>query len=414
MASYQECLNWLFGQLPMYQRLGASAYKADLSNTLQLMNLLGNPERKFKSIHIAGTNGKGSTSHMLAAIFQAAGYKTGLYTSPHLIDFRERIKINGETISEDAVVAFVEKHKADFTTIGLSFFEMTVGMAFDFFATQEVDIAIIEVGMGGRLDSTNVIVPELSVITNISLDHTAFLGDTYQAIAREKAGIIKKNVPVVIGEHQPETDEVFIAIASERSSPLFFAEDQIADDVLPNSDLKGFYQKNNIRTVLAAVQQLEDQGYKLKDNLEFALQHVRSTTGLHGRWEEIQQNPRLICDTGHNEAGVKFIIEQLNTESFDKLHMVWGMVGDKDAKKILAMLPKDASYYWCQPDIPRAKKVEELAAEAQTFNLQGKIFSTVEEAVNEALTTSNTKDLIFVGGSTFVVADMLRDLFPTV
>ena len=405
--TYQECLDWLFTQLPMYQRVGGAAYKADLSNTHKLMNLLDHPENKFKSVHVAGTNGKGSTSHMLAAIFQKAGYKTGLYTSPHLKDFRERIRINGEMIPEEDVVGFVRNHKAKFESIGLSFFEMTVGMAFQYFADEKVDIAIVEVGMGGRLDSTNVVTPELSIITNISLDHTQFLGNDLASIAGEKGGIIKENVPVIIGEHHSETDPVFEQLAEAKNAPWTFAEDLIPMRELDELDLKGIYQKKNIRTVLASVQKLQEKGYKLGNTLKQALQNASKLNGLRGRWETLSASPRVICDTGHNEAGVKLIVEQLTKEPFESLHIVWGMVGDKDISGVLKLLPKQAIYYWCKPNIPRGKDAEELKQEASLIGLKGAAYDSANSALEAAKSQASVKDLIFLGGSTFVVADVI-------
>lgn len=405
--NYKECLDWLFTQLPMYQRVGGQAYKADLSNTIQLMNILDNPEKKFKSVHVAGTNGKGSTSHMLAAIFQKAGYKTGLYTSPHLKDFRERIRINGEMIPEQEVIDFVQNHKQRFENIGLSFFEMTVGLAFEYFANQKVDIAIVEVGMGGRLDSTNVVIPELSIITNISLDHTQFLGNTIPAIAKEKGGIIKPNVPVVIGEHNEEYDSVFRDMAEAANSEIHFAEDLIPTREIDDLDLKGIYQRKNVRTVLAAVEILEKKGYTLSENLSSALNTASKLTGLRGRWETLSKNPKIVCDTGHNEAGVKLIVEQLKNETFQNLHMVWGMVGDKDSSSVLELLPKDATYYWCKPEIPRGKEAELLQQEGHSKGLNGDIYTSVNKALQAAKKAASADDLIFVGGSTFVVADAL-------
>ncbi len=391
----------------MYQRVGGAAYKADLNNTLRLMDILEHPEHKFKSVHVAGTNGKGSVSHMLAAIFQKAGYKTGLYTSPHLKDFRERIRINGEMIPEEEVTAFVEKHQEHFTSIGLSFFEMTVGMAFQYFADEQVDIAILEVGMGGRLDSTNVVIPELSVITNISLDHTQFLGSTKALIAAEKGGIIKPGIPVVIGERDIESSPVFEEIAKQRSSPISFAEDIIPWRTVDALDLRGIYQEKNIRTVLAAVKVLEEQGHSLKLNLEEALQNAAKLTGLRGRWEQIGTKPKIICDTGHNEAGVQMVLDQLKRESYRQLHIVWGMVGDKDITTILRMLPKHAIYYFCKPEIPRGKNAEELGREAVRFGLSGKSYPSVTKALEAAKTHTLSDDLIFVGGSTFVVGEVI-------
>ncbi len=405
--TYQECLDWLFEQLPMYQRVGGAAYKADLNNTLQLMEILDHPEHKFKSVHVAGTNGKGSVSHMLAAVFQKAGYKTGLYTSPHLKDFRERIRINGEMIPEEKVTEFVEQHKDSFTTLGLSFFEMTVGLAFQYFADEQVDIAILEVGMGGRLDSTNVVTPELSVITNISLDHTQFLGNTKALIAAEKGGIIKTGIPVVIGERDNESSPVFEQIAKEHKSPISFAEDLIPWRAVDALDLKGIYQEKNIRTVLAAVKVLKEQGHDLNTHLEEALQNAAKLTGLRGRWEQIGTKPKTICDTAHNEAGVQMVLDQLKRESYRQLHIVWGMVGDKDISTILRMLPKNAIYYFCKPEIPRGKNAEELGREAVRYGLSGKSYPSVTKALEAAKAHTLSDDLIFVGGSTFVVGEVI-------
>ncbi len=402
--NYQETLDWLFAQLPMYQRVGQVAYKADLKNTEQLMELLNHPEKKFKSVHVAGTNGKGSVSHMLAAIFQKAGYKTGLYTSPHLKDFRERIRINGQMIPEQRVVDFVERYKSDFTAIGLSFFEMTVGMAFHYFAEEKTDIAIIEVGMGGRLDSTNVISPELSIITNISLDHTQFLGNNLASIAREKAGIIKTGVPVVIGEANAETQAVFEETAHERKAPLHYADD-------PNpewsSDLNGPYQPKNLATLQKGISVLEACGYSLSPFVLPALKAVKQLTGLRGRWEILGEKPRVIADTGHNEAGVKLVMQQLLNETFSQLHIIWGMVGDKDSSSILKLLPQNAVYYFCKPDIPRGKEAADLQREAAAKGLNGKAYNSVMEAYSAALKVAHPDDLIFAGGSTFVVAEVL-------
>lgn len=392
----------------MYQRIGQAAYKADLSNTLALMEMLDHPEKAFKSVHVAGTNGKGSSSHMLAAIFQAAGYKTGLYTSPHLVDFRERIRINGEMITEQAVVDFVENHQAQFQSLGLSFFEMTVGLAFDYFRKEEVDIAIIEVGMGGRLDSTNVINPELSLITHIGLDHTQFLGDTIAKIAGEKAGIIKPATPVVISERQVECEAVFQSIAAERKAPIYFASDTVASARLyMDLDLKGDYQENNLRGVLCAIDRLEEKGWKLKPSLETALKQVVALTGLRGRWEVLQQKPLMICDTGHNYTGVQAIVDQLKRQSYRQLHIVWGMVGDKAIKDILRLLPQSAFYYFTQASIPRAMNAEELKREALRFGLAGKAYADVPSAVKAAQEHTLGDDIIFIGGSTFVVGDYL-------
>lgn len=403
--NYQQTLDWLFSQLPMYQRVGKSAYKADLTNTHKLMDLLDHPENKFKSIHIAGTNGKGSVSHMLASVFQEAGYKTGLYTSPHLKDFRERIKINGKMVPETEVIDFVENHKSNFEDMGLSFFEMTVGMAFQHFAREKVDIAIVEVGLGGRLDSTNVINPELSIITNISLDHMTFLGDTIEAIAREKAGIIKEDTPILIGELQDETIEVFKEIAHERKARLALADQ---DDNTSNYGLVGKYQIKNRRTVSAAVKLLSPKYPRLKENLQVGLVKVVENTGIRGRWERIQDSPRVICDTGHNEAGVKEVVQQLNSEDYDQLHIVWGMVDDKAIESILKLLPQQATYYFCKPNIPRGMDAYVLADMFKTiWKIEGQIHSKVSGAIAAAIKNAGKEDLIFVGGSTFVVAEAL-------
>lgn len=405
--TYGQTLEWLFSQLPMFQRVGGAAYKADLENTHKLMHLLDNPEKGLKAVHVAGTNGKGSVSHSLAAVFQKAGFKTGLYTSPHLKDFRERIRINGQMIPEQAVVDFVEMYREKFQSIDLSFFEMTVGMAFDYFRQEKVDIAIIEVGMGGRLDSTNVLTPELSIITNISLDHTQFLGTTLSAIAGEKAGIIKANVPVLIGERHQETTSVFTNKAKILNSSISFAEDMSFDFSLDNFSLKGSYQKKNLQTILSAIDILEAQGYPLKAHYKTALKNVQKLTGLRGRWEVLQKAPLTICDTGHNEAGIKDVVEQLSSLTYKNLHVVWGMAGDKDANTILALLPKSAVYYWCTPFIPRAKEAEELQTQAKNFSLFGETFSSPQLALTSAKAKANKEDVIFIGGSTFTVADIL-------
>lgn len=404
--NYQETLDYLFEQLPMYQRVGNAAYKTDLNNTIELCNLLENPQRKFKSIHIAGTNGKGSTSHMLASILHEAGYKVGLYTSPHLKDFRERIKVNGEMISQKYVINFVETHKAEFEEINLSFFEWTVGLAFDYFVSSQVDIAIIETGLGGRLDSTNVILPELSIITNIGLDHTQFLGDTYKQIASEKAGIIKQNVPVVIGETQEEVTSVFLDKANELHCKISFADKEIAD--LLESDLKGKYQANNIKTSLQAVKELQRLGWDISQiAVEKGLTQVVKNTGLLGRWQQLGESPKIICDTGHNEAGIEYIVKQLEEEEYKKLYIVFGVVNDKSLSKVLKMLPKSAYYYFCEANIPRALSVDILCKQAKQLELEGEMIKDVRTALDTAIRNSNRDDLIFVGGSTFVVAEIV-------
>ncbi|MBT0607494.1 bifunctional folylpolyglutamate synthase/dihydrofolate synthase [Aequorivita echinoideorum] len=403
--NYSETINWLFNQLPMYQRVGQSAYKADLTATINLADYLQNPERSFKSVHVAGTNGKGSTSHMLASIFQQAGYKTGLYTSPHLKDFRERIKLNGEKISEEKVLDFVNENKRYFEENKLSFFEMTVGMAFDFFRNEKVDIAIIEVGMGGRLDSTNIIIPEISVITNIGLDHTQFLGNSLAKIAVEKAGIIKRNVPVVIGETHPETKPIFVDISSEKKAPIFFAEEMDSPNYV--SDLKGIYQEKNKKTVVAALKILQKNWNISEKNIADGMASVVKNTGLLGRWQILNENPKIICDTGHNKDGLKLVLKQLADESFNHLHIVMGIVSDKDLNSVLPMFPKNATYYFCKPNIPRGMDASVLASQAKIFGLNGSEYISVKSAYRTALQSARENDLVFVGGSTFVVAEVL-------
>ena len=406
--NYRETVEWLYQQLPMFQRIGPAAFKKDLTKTRQLMEFLHHPERKFKSVHVAGTNGKGSVAHSLAAIFQHCGYKTGLYTSPHLVDFRERIKVNGAMISEVAVVEFVNANKKALQDIGLSFFEMTVGMAFHHFAREQVDVAIVEVGMGGRLDSTNVLSPELGVITNISMDHAQFLGDTIPKIAGEKAGIIKADVPVVIGERQEETTPVFEEKARSTGAPLYYAEELIPEKEAAEYLYHTTYQKRNVRTILAAAHLLEEKFPELKPSLyKEALANVPKITGLRGRWEILGQKPKIIADTGHNEAGVTLNVEQLKKENYQNLHIIWGMVGDKDSAPILKLLPQEAHYYWCRADVPRGKSETELKAEAERLNLGGETYASVQAAYRAAMTNAGAKDLVFVGGSTFVVAEVL-------
>jgi dihydrofolate synthase/folylpolyglutamate synthase len=426
-VNYTQTLEYLFSQLPMFHRIGAAAYKADLTNTIELCNLLENPQNSFKSIHVAGTNGKGSTSHLLAAVLQKAGYKTALYTSPHLKDFRERIRINGVMIPEKDVVDFVENHKSSFENISLSFFEWTVGLAFDYFAKEKVDIAVIETGLGGRLDSTNIITPELSVITNISYDHMQLLGDTLEKIAIEKAGIIKKSVPVIIGERQTEIQNVFIDKAEKENSNLSFADDSfhvektgtenngIRFNVYENKtllyhDLKlnlaGNYQKKNVATVLCAIEHLINLGWKIsEENVRSAFAEVQKLTGLMGRWQKLSESPLIICDVGHNKAGIEFIAEQISKCTFDNLHMVIGVVNDKDVSAILELLPKNAIYYFCKANIPRALDSGELKTEAAKFGLIGESYATVSKAISSAKSNSTPSDMIFIGGSTFVVAE---------
>ncbi|MGB5420040.1 bifunctional folylpolyglutamate synthase/dihydrofolate synthase [Algibacter sp.] len=404
--TYQDTLNWMFSQLPMYQREGKTAFKKDLSNTLKLATHLNNPERKFKTIHVAGTNGKGSTSHMLASILQDSGYKVGLYTSPHLKDFRERIKINGKEVSRQFVIGFIKRNKPFLDANKLSFFEMTVGMAFDYFAKQKVDIAVIEVGLGGRLDSTNIITPEVSVITNIGLDHTQFLGNTLEAIAFEKGGIIKPNIPVVVGETQHETQSVFNQLAKKNHSRITFADKEVHQDY--KSDLIGSYQSKNIKTVLQTVKELQEIGFKItKQNVKQALLNVVRNTGLLGRWQILNESPKVVCDTGHNTEGLTYVMQQLKNEKFESLHIVFGVVNDKDLSSIVHLLPENAVYYFCKPDIPRGLDANMLKQELSKYNIKGKAYSSVNEAYNMALKSANTNDFVFIGGSTFVVAEII-------
>ena len=407
--NYQETTNWMFNQLPMYQLQGASAYKEDLTNIKLLSEHLDHPEKQLKCIHVAGTNGKGSTSHMLASILQEAGYKVGLYTSPHLKDFRERIKINGKDISEDFVIEFVAKHKDFFEANDMSFFEMSVGLAFDYFASEKVDIAIIEVGLGGRLDATNIITPLVSVITNIDLDHTQFLGNTTTAIAGEKAGIIKPNVPVVIGEYTEETEAVFLAKAKENNAPIYFAADLISG-VFP-SDLLGDYQFNNKKTVQQVVVVLNSQtDFKVSiDNLKNGLLNTVKNTGLQGRWQQLGENPKIICDTAHNKHGLAVVMHQIQKEKFENLHIVLGVVNDKDLDSIFPLFPRKAKYYFCKPDSSRGLSTEILKLAAEKYDLIGERYVSVAMAFAEAKKNASQNDFIYVGGSTFVVAELPLD-----
>jgi len=405
--NYQQTLKWLFHQLPVYQHQGVSAYKEDLTNTLLLARHLGNPETQLKYIHVAGTNGKGSTSHMLASVLQEAGYKVGLYTSPHLKDFRERIKINGTEISEAYVCEFVARNKAFFEAHQLSFFEMTVGLALEYFVQEQTDINIIEVGLGGRLDSTNIITPLVSVITNIGLDHTQILGSTLTAIAGEKAGIIKPRVPVVIGEYTPETKPVFLAKAKETNSDIYFASDVI-QETYP-SDLLGDYQEHNKKTVVQTFAVLNEQGqFTVSESaIKKGLLNVVSNTGLQGRWQQLRVNPKVICDTAHNAHGLTIVLNQLQKEEFNQLHLILGVVSDKDLNEILPLFPKNAIYYFCKPNIPRGLESAILQKEAAKYGLKGEIYNSVSNAYEAALKKADAKDLIYVGGSTFVVAEIL-------
>ena len=412
--TYQETLDFMFSQLPMYHRIGAAAYKNDIQPTIDMMASLGNPERRFKSIHVAGTNGKGSVSHFLASILQEAGYKVGLYTSPHLVDFRERIRINGEMIPQSVVVDFVDCNREMFDKFKLSFFEMTVGLAFDYFAREQVDIAVIEVGMGGRLDSTNVITPLLSVITNIGLDHTQFLGDTLEKIAAEKAGIIKEGVPVVIGETQPETKPVFESVAAAHHAPITFADSHfVVDDISRFTDeLTGEYQKKNIATVLEAVEVLRKT---IDLNLSpvavrQGLSRVVTNTHLQGRWEKIGESPLTICETAHNEPGIRAMLGKLSNMEFKHLHIVYGCVNDKDFRHILQLLTSQLSsftFYFTQPSVPRRLPVADLAAAAHEMGIDGPAFDTVQEAIAASRAAADPQDLVLVTGSIFLVADAL-------
>lgn len=425
--TYQETLDFLFNALPMFQRIGAAAFRKDLGNTIALCSHLGNPENSLKCVHVAGTNGKGSTSHALCSVLMEAGYKVGLYTSPHLKSFTERIKINGIDIPENEVVEFVEDYKTFLEELKPSFFEMTVGMAFWYFAKEKVDIAVIEVGMGGRLDSTNVVMPEVSVITNISYDHMQFLGDTLPLIAAEKAGIIKPKIPVVISQKQQETFSVFKKKAEESHAPIYFAEEYIqikrsgfnsggkrSFDISEEGnlytiqiDLHGNYQEKNLAGILQTIKVLKSLGWKITENdVKNGLSRIVSNTGLKGRWQILGENPLIVCDTGHNEDGIRLIVEQINEMAFNQLFMVIGIVNDKDISKVLSILPKDAWYIFCQATIPRAMDAEELAQKAFEAGLEGEIVRDVNSAIEKAKDLASKQDLIFIGGSTFVVAEI--------
>ena len=426
--TYQQTLDYLVTKLPLFSKIGAAAYKKDITNTVLLCEAAGNPQNKIKTIHVAGTNGKGSVSHMLAAIFQQSGYKTGLYTSPHLKDFRERIKVNGEFIEEDFVVLFVEKMKSVSEEINPSFFELTVVMGLEYFAEQKVDIAIIETGLGGRLDSTNVITPELSIITNIGYDHMNILGDTLEKITFEKAGIIKPNVPVVIGESLPETKNIFLEKAKQCNANIVFAEDKfnITNSILRNNelevevsesnlhekekyilDLNGIYQQKNLLTVLAAVDELNDMGHNLeKGNIRSALSFVKKITGLHGRWDVIRQEPMIALDVAHNEDGINQLLHQISLCNYKNLHIIFGIVKDKDADKILSLLPKNASYYFTKAQIPRALPEDKIAEKAKAYDLHGGKYKEVNEALQAAIINADKKDLVVVCGSVFLVGEV--------
>ncbi len=425
--TYDETVTYLFNCAPPFQQVGGAAYKEGLSTTIMLDNHLGNPHKKFRTIHVAGTNGKGSTSHTLAAILQESGYKVGLYTSPHLIDFRERMRVNGNPASKEYVIDFVSKHRTFFEPLQPSFFELTTAMAFNYFAEQKVDIAIIEVGLGGRLDCTNIIRPELCVITNISLDHTQFLGTTLQEIASEKAGIIKSGIPVVIGETTPETKKVFSDKAKDCGAPIIFAEEETlltAATPLENGykyesssfgsftgELGGDYQQKNTNTLLSAIKKLRENGYAITDeSLRKGFTNVCSLTGFMGRWQKIQENPRVVCDAGHNIGGIKYITEQLARVKCRELRIVFGMVNDKDITSVLKMMPQNAIYYFTQASIKRAMPAEDLKNMAKQYGLTGNSYPTVTEALKSAKEESDNQDFIFVGGSCFIVADLLSAL----
>jgi len=431
MNAYNEAIEYLYTRLPMFTRDGASAFKKDLDNTIKLCAALDNPQRKFKTLHIAGTNGKGSTSHMLAAILAEAGYKTGLYTSPHLLDFRERIRVNGQLCEKEFVVDFINTHRELIEEVSPSFFEITVAMAFDYFEKNKVDIAVIEVGLGGRLDSTNIIQPLLSVITNIGFDHMNLLGNTLTEIAAEKAGIIKKNTPVVISEYAEETAAVFLDKAAIEHAPIQFASDNYetkmlgvdqdyltvqATDTAGHSadyqlDLKGSYQVKNLAGVLLAVDELRQLSFEISDqHVHQALKNVQATTGIQGRWQQLSKDPFIICDTGHNEDGIHEVLKNLATTAYDKLHFVIGAMRDKDLSHMLPYLPKDATYYFSAPDMPRAMPSEELRKEAMEFGLTGLDYASVGAAFDAAKEAYQQGNLIFVGGSNFVVAEVLASL----
>lgn len=423
--SYSEAVDYLYKNLPMFQRVGASAYKADLSNTIRLCAALGDPQKKFRSIHVAGTNGKGSTSHMLASILQSAGYRTGLYTSPHLKEFTERIRIDGRPVEKQFVVDFVNRIHEMITLLRPSFFEITVAMAFDYFVQEKVNIAVVEVGLGGRLDSTNVITPLVSVITNIDWDHKEILGDTLPQIASEKAGIIKTGIPVVVSERNPEVDEVFLRKSNDLKCRIKFASDEYAATLNESTQefhirkgnavlfdnlrlpLKGLYQEKNLPGVLAVMDELNSSGFRIEpETIRNGLENVISQTGLKGRWQKLRDCPLVICDTGHNPAGIREVVRQIRQLHYNKLHFVLGVVRDKDISGILGLLPKDASYYFCQAKIPRALGVDLLERQAGEAGLRGQAIPDVNEAYKAAISNAGPEDLVFVGGSTFVVAEL--------
>lgn len=405
MTNYKETVEWMFAQLPMFQQVGASAYKKDLTNTLLLCKHLNHPETKFKSVHIGGTNGKGSTSSLIASVLQEAGYKVGLYTSPHLVDFRERIKINGEMISEAFVINFIDTNKSFFEANKLSFFEMTVGMAFDYFAKKQVDVAIIEVGLGGRLDSTNVITPLISVITNIGWDHTNLLGNTLEQIAFEKAGIIKKEVPVVIGEFTNETKPVFISKAQNEKAPIYFASEE--DIPVLESDLKGNYQIHNKKAAYKALQLLKST-FEISDKaIENGFLNVQKNTGLLGRWSVLSQKPLIVADTAHNKNGLEIVMQQVHQQTFNTLYMVFGVVNDKDIDSIIPYLPKNAVYFLAKPNVPRGLDAEILKQKLVSSGFNCETFNSIQQAYTHAKKVAQPDDMIYIGGSTFVVAEVV-------
>ncbi len=423
--NYNQAIQYLYDRLPVFHQIGEKAYKPGLGNTIRLLNSLNNPQTLYHTIHVAGTNGKGSVSHMLAAVLQEAGYKVGLYTSPHLVDFGERIRVDGEKISQDYVIDFVKENKHLFEEIQPSFFEATMAMAFAYFEYKKVDIAVIEVGLGGRLDSTNIIHPQLSVITNISFDHTAFLGNTLEDIALEKAGIIKQNTPVVIGENLPQTRNVFIKKASEMHAPIVFAQEQLSvisseykegkliittsEGKTYSLELPGKYQAKNVITTLVSIEQLCKKGFSITEkNIQTGLDNVVRITGLQGRWQVIGVSPQIVVDTGHNVAGIDSVVQQLKEQEYKVLRIVIGMVNDKDISSFLNLLPQNAVYYFTQPNISRALPVDELWEKALLEGLNGKAFPNVKDAVNQAVSDADSDDFIFIGGSNFVVGEVLE------
>ena len=430
--TYEETITYLFNSAPLFQHVGKDAYKEGLDTTQRLDAHFNHPHQKFKTIHVAGTNGKGSCSHTLAAILQSAGYKVGLYTSPHLVDFRERIRVNGIPVGKEYVIDFVENHRAFFEPLHPSFFELATAMAFNYFAEEQVDIAVIEVGLGGRLDCTNIIRPDLCVITNISFDHVQFLGDTLAKIAAEKAGIIKPGIPVVIGETTPETKPVFAQKALQEGAPIHFAEEeqqlaststnaqgkriyQTQDYANLEGELGGLCQIKNTNTLLSAIRVLQEAGYNIKEShVRNGFAHVCSITGLMGRWQKLQERPTMICDTGHNKAGIQYIVEQLSLQTYQRLHIVMGMVNDKDISGVLAMLPKEATYYFTKASVSRALNEKEVQRLAGKAGLKGETYPSVRKAVEAAQASATPEDFIFVGGSTFIVADLMSYINPDI